>query len=227
VNVAASVSAGGGKENAAKLSDGAATAARQATPIKPLHAAASSSNLTMPRSTRMALTLHKAPLLPPSASEDAAAPTPSKQRKIVPPVPLFSETPVATNPAPVHIEASAPIEPAPATNATAAAAPEPSTSGELSMTALEDDEFADGGVSLADILNDDAWKDEEGDAVPLPINSNAVGLAPLSLSSALPPTTPRRATVNGVLPLHSMTPRSACRGSIFGGAIRTPVCRTC
>jgi len=219
--------AGGGKENAAKLSHSAATAVRQATPIKPLHAAASSSNLNMPRSTSTALTLHKAPVLAPSTSEDAVAPTPSKQRKIVPPVPLFSETPVATNPAPVRIEASAPVEPTPATNATAAVAPELVTSSELSMTALEDDEFADGGVSLADILNDDAWKDEEGDAVQMPTNSNVTELAPLSLSSALPPTTPRRVTVNGALPLHSMTPRSACRGSIFGGAIRTPVCRTC
>ena len=94
-----------------------------------------------------------------------------------------------------------------------------------SSAAVDDADFYSMDSCLHDILNDDAWKDDgeeetEGDdTVALPFAALA------SAVSSLPPCTPGRLGTGAARVLTSTTPRRAGgdRGSIYGGAIRTPL----
>lgn len=147
-----------------------------------------------------------------------------------PPVPLFASTAVAVA-TPAKQSRSGPAAVTPAATATAALAG--SSEGGCDDSEAGDefdggDFFAVDSVSIQSILDDDAWKDEADDdagAAPMPSAfASALG-GGASASSMPPPVTPRRTTL-GCAPVRSLlTPRSANRGSIYGGALRTPVSR--
>lgn len=94
-----------------------------------------------------------------------------------------------------------------------------------------DDDFAIDSNSMNTILKADTWQEDETDEVPpLPMsmmngihnnNNNNNGL-----HSILEPNTPRRSTLTGMTAQNLLTPRAANRGSIYGGALRTPVGKT-
>jgi len=88
------------------------------------------------------------------------------------------------------------------------------------------DFFAVDSVSIQSILDDDAWKDEaDDDAGAAPMSGAFASALGGGASSMPPPVTPRRTTLGGAPVRSLLTPRSANRGSIYGGALRTPVSR--
>jgi endoglucanase Acf2 len=194
-----------GKENTAN------THSRIQTPMKlSVNNTAATSTLLKPASITSELSIS----VPQESSAVTATPV---KRKVVPPVPLFAEA---------QRSVSVAIGTANISSATTVA-PLVTSSSSISLDApsdeFDEDGFAVDTVSIADILNDDAWKEDEEPPVPLPLSSSSVCTGiPSSLFSTSAPITPlRRTTLNGCASI--ATPRTTARGSIYGGALRTPV----
>lgn len=139
---------------------------------------------------------------------------PGSARRVLPPVPRFDEASPAVAPI------ATPLKPTVIAPAAAAIAPIGSVSSLTSRAGgdadesfeFDDSDFAVDAFSVSSILNADAWKENDDEA--------GEEVAPLPDAHALAAAagTPRRSTLAG----SGSTPRAANRGSIYGGALRTP-----